>query len=52
MSQPFKCNEYINKRGECVMNFHNRKTRKVISTVIIVLLILSMTVPLVISAFS
>gem|GEM_PF-6769416 len=34
------------------MNFHSRKTRKMISTVIIILLILSMTVPLVISAFN
>lgn len=32
------------------MNFNNRKTQKIISTAIIVVLVLSMIVPLVLSA--
>lgn len=32
------------------MNFHSKKTQKVISTVIIVILVLTMIVPIVLSA--
>ncbi len=31
------------------MNFHNKKTRKIISTIIIIILILSMVIPTAIS---
>lgn len=34
------------------MNFNNKKTQKIISTVIIVVLVLSMLIPVVLSAVS
>jgi hypothetical protein len=37
------------KRGD-TMNFHNKKTRKVLSTVIIIVLVLAMIVPVLLSA--
>ncbi len=37
-------------RGDYKMNFHSKKTKKIISTTIIILLILSMTLPMVIGA--
>ena len=33
------------------MNFHNRKTKKVIATVIIIVLVLTMTLPAILSVF-
>lgn len=33
------------------MNFHNSKTKRIISAVIIVVIVLSMVIPVVISAF-
>ena len=34
------------------MNFHNKKTQKVISTVIIVILVASMIIPTILSIFA
>jgi hypothetical protein len=33
------------------MNFHNKKTKKVIATVIIIVLVLTMTLPAILSVF-
>lgn len=35
-----------------MINWHSRKTKKIISTVIIILLILSMTLPTILSIFN
>ena len=35
-----------------MFNWHSKKTRKVISTIIIVLLVLSMTLPAILSIFN
>jgi len=42
---------YYKKEGESMINWHSRKTRKIISTVIIIILILSMTLPVILSMF-
>ncbi len=34
------------------MNLHNKKTKKIISTVIIIILVLSMTLPAILSIFN
>lgn len=35
-----------------MINWHNKRTRKIISTIIIILLVLSMTLPTILSIFN
>jgi len=52
LAQPFYIfYYYIEKEGEIMINLNSRKTKKIISTLIVILLILSMTVPVLLSLF-
>ena len=41
----------IKEEGEKMFNLHSKKSKKIISTIIIILLVLSMTLPTILSIF-